>query len=62
MNNVDPWALLCAALLAIMLAHLIRSRRAGWEGRLVKFKFFPIGSKEAPRFPIFLGERHSDDA
>ena len=36
--------------------------RASWEGRLVKFKFFPIGSKEAPRFPIFLGERHPDDA
>lgn len=36
--------------------------RAGWEGHLVKFKFFPIGSKEAPRFPIFLGERHPDDA
>lgn len=36
--------------------------RTGWEGRLVKFKFFPIGSKEAPRFPIFLGERHPDDA
>lgn len=36
--------------------------RSGWEGRLVKFKFFPIGSKEAPRFPIFLGERHPDDA
>jgi len=36
--------------------------RAGWEGRLVKFKLFPIGSKEAPRFPIFLGERHPDDA
>lgn len=33
----------------------------GWIGRLVKFKFFPIGSKEAPRFPIFLGERHPDD-
>ena len=32
-----------------------------WEGRLVKFKFFPLGSKEAPRFPIFLGERHPDD-
>jgi len=36
--------------------------RAGWEGRLVKFKFFPIGSEEGPRFPIFLGERHPDDA
>ena len=33
----------------------------GWIGRLVKFKFFPLGSKEAPRFPIFLGERHPDD-
>lgn len=32
-----------------------------WVGRLVKFKFFPLGSKEAPRFPIFLGERHPDD-
>lgn len=35
--------------------------RAGWVGRLVKFKFFPLGSKDAPRFPIFLGERHADD-
>lgn len=33
----------------------------GWVGRLVKFKFFPLGSKEAPRFPVFLGERHPDD-
>lgn len=32
-----------------------------WMGRLVKFKFFPLGSKDAPRFPIFLGERHPDD-
>lgn len=32
-----------------------------WVGRLVKFKFFPLGSKDAPRFPIFLGERHPDD-
>ena len=40
----------------------IWAARVGWEGRLVKFKFFPIGSKEAPRFPIFLGERHPDDA
>lgn len=32
-----------------------------WVGRLVKFKFFPLGSKDAPRFPIFLGERHQDD-
>ena len=32
-----------------------------WVGHLVKFKFFPLGSKDAPRFPIFLGERHPDD-
>lgn len=32
-----------------------------WVGRLVKFKFFPLGSRDAPRFPIFLGERHPDD-
>ncbi|USN14464.1 DNA ligase [Janthinobacterium phage vB_JliS-Donnerlittchen] len=36
--------------------------RDAWIGRLVKFKFFPLGSKDAPRFPIFLGERHPDDA
>lgn len=39
----------------------IWEQRASWEGRLVKFKFFPLGSKDAPRFPIFLGERHPDD-
>jgi len=26
-------------------------------GQTVKFKYFPIGSKDAPRFPIFLGFR-----
>lgn len=31
-------------------------------GRLVKFKHFPIGAKEAPRFPVFLGFRETIDA
>ncbi len=32
-----------------------------WTGKLVKYKFFPIGSKTAPRFPVFLGVRDSQD-
>lgn len=30
-------------------------------GKLVKFKYFPGGVKEAPRFPVFLGFRDADD-
>lgn len=30
-------------------------------GKIVKFKYFSLGMKEAPRFPIFLGFRHIDD-
>lgn len=30
-------------------------------GRWVKFKYFPTGSKEAPRFPTFLGFRSTID-
>ena len=30
-------------------------------GKLVKFKYFATGMKEAPRFPIFLGFRSEDD-
>lgn len=30
-------------------------------GRIVKFKYQPVGAKEAPRFPSFLGFRHEDD-
>jgi DNA ligase-1 len=26
-------------------------------GRLVKYKYFPTGSKDKPRFPTFLGFR-----
>lgn len=39
----------------------IWAERARWLGRVVKYKFFPLGSKDAPRFPIFLGERHTGD-
>lgn len=31
------------------------------DGQFVKYKFFPCGVKEAPRFPIFLGLRDSRD-
>lgn len=31
-------------------------------GRLTKYKFFPTGSKEAPRFPTWLGWRDRRDA
>jgi len=30
-------------------------------GRLAKFKFFPVGVKEAPRHPVFLGWRDGRD-
>lgn len=33
----------------------------GLNGRLVKYKFFPTGSKDAPRFPVFLGWRDKAD-
>lgn len=31
-------------------------------GKLAKFKHFPSGAKEAPRFPVFLGLRDADDS
>jgi len=40
---------------------LIWAARESWLGRVVKYKFFPIGSKDAPRFPVFLGERMPGD-
>lgn len=40
---------------------LIWAARDSWLGRVVKYKFFPIGSKDAPRFPVFLGERMEGD-
>lgn len=40
---------------------LIWSTQRYWLGRVVKYKFFLNGSKDAPRFPIFQGERHPGD-
>lgn len=31
------------------------------RGKLVKFKSFPVGVKDLPRHPVFLGFRHEDD-
>lgn len=35
--------------------------RAALVGNIVKYKFFPIGTKDAPRFPTFLGFRDPQD-
>lgn len=43
------------------------TRKALWEdrenliGRIAKFKYFAVGTKDAPRFPVFLGLRDKDD-
>lgn len=39
----------------------IWAQRERWVGKVVKYKYFPIGSKDAPRFPVFLGERAKQD-
>ncbi len=36
-------------------------RRTELLGERVKYKFFPSGSKDAPRFPVFLGLRDKRD-
>tara|TARA_R110000851_G_scaffold16046_3_gene52560 strand:+ start:9197 stop:10261 length:1065 start_codon:yes stop_codon:yes gene_type:complete len=35
--------------------------RPHFMGKIVKFKFFTVGIKDKPRFPIFLGIRDPDD-
>lgn len=43
----------------------IWSRRTGSRsllGSIVKYRYQPTGVKEAPRFPVFVGWRHEDDA
>ena len=35
--------------------------QGNYRGRLVKFKYFAIGIKEAPRHPVFLGWRDRSD-
>lgn len=34
---------------------------SAYRGMLVKYKFFPVGVKEKPRHPVFLGFRHPED-
>lgn len=35
--------------------------KEGMPGKIVKYRFFPTGSKDRPRFPIFLGFRSPID-
>lgn len=37
------------------------ARQDDYLGKLVKYKFFPVGVKVAPRHPVFLGFRHEGD-
>lgn len=39
----------------------IWSRKDHYLGQLAKYKYFPVGMKEAPRHPVFLGWRMKDD-
>lgn len=39
----------------------IWENRGKWTGMVVKYKYFPIGAKDAPRFPVFLGVRNKGD-
>lgn len=36
-------------------------KREQLMGKLLKFKYQPIGVKDVPRFPVFLGLRHEND-
>lgn len=37
-------------------------READWlPGMIVKYKSFPVGTKDKPRFPVFLGRRMKED-
>lgn len=35
--------------------------RMDWVNKIVKYKFFPVGVKDKPRHPVYLGERHAGD-
>lgn len=35
--------------------------RTDWVGRIVKYKYFPVGMLAAPRHPVYLGERSKLD-
>lgn len=40
---------------------LLWAKRKQLIGKLVKYKYFPSGSKDLPRFPVFLGFRDKRD-
>jgi DNA ligase-1 len=40
---------------------LIWKERDSFLGRLLKFKYFPVGVKQAPRHPVFIGWRDEID-
>lgn len=44
------------------LRKLLWDNRHSYLGKQVKYKHFPIGVKDVPRHPVFLGFRHEDDA
>lgn len=37
--------------------HEIWNAREAWLGRIVKYKFLPVGVKDKPRHPVYLGPR-----
>jgi DNA ligase-1 len=37
------------------------ARQDGYLGKLVKYKYFPVGVKDKPRHPVFLGMRDARD-
>lgn len=41
--------------------HTIWVNPDDYIGRLVKFKYLPVGSIDKPRHPVFLGWRHTED-
>lgn len=36
-------------------------QRTDWQGKIVKYKYFPIGVKDKPRHPVYLGLRDARD-
>ena len=40
---------------------LVWGNQCNYLGRIAKFKFFPVGVKDAPRHPVFLGWRDKID-
>ena len=39
----------------------IWQNKSEYVGKIVKFRYFPLGSKDRPRFPTFEGWRHKED-